>query len=178
MSATMPRRLLRARFFLCAITIVIATSSACRAEDGDRTKDKHDHAERPDEHNAAFKATSHRRFDDVEYWTGIFDATERAAWQRPVELVRALALTTGSVVADLGAGTGYFISHLSPSVGADGTVYAVEVEPTMVEHLRTRADDVAPWKMSTLSCYSCLVTFAVGDNEWAFWPAFCFWGRP
>ncbi len=138
MSAKMPRRFLIARFFLCAIAIVVATSSACIAEDGDRTKNQPEHL---DEQNAAFKATSHRRFDDVEYWTGVFDASERAAWQRPDELVRALALTPGSVVADLGAGTGYFISHLSQSVGADGTVYAVEVEPTMVEHLRTRAEE-------------------------------------
>jgi ubiquinone/menaquinone biosynthesis C-methylase UbiE len=133
--------LLRAKFFLCAIAIAAATSSARSAEDGDGREKEHDRAERPDARSTAFEATSHRRFDDAEYWAGVFDAAERAAWQHPVELVRALALTPGSVVADLGAGTGYFIGRLSQSVGADGTVYAVEVEPTLIEHLRTRADE-------------------------------------
>lgn len=141
MSIEMPRRLPPARALLCAIAIAIATSSAHGAEDQDCGEKKRDHTERIDERNAAFEATSHRRFDDVEYWSGIFDAAERAAWQRPIELVRALGLAPGSVVADLGAGTGYFLSHLSASVGADGTVYAVEVEPTLVNHLRKRADE-------------------------------------
>lgn len=87
-----------------------------------------------------FGATSHRRFDDVEYWRKVFDNPKRDAWQKPVELVAALELRAGDSVADLGAGTGYFLSHLAGATGTQGTVYAVEVEPALVAHMRDRAE--------------------------------------
>jgi ubiquinone/menaquinone biosynthesis C-methylase UbiE len=85
-------------------------------------------------------ATSRRSFEDVEHWTKVFDDPARAAWQKPAELVAALALRPGQAVADVGAGTGYFLAHLAAAVGETGTVYAVETEPNLVVHLRDRAD--------------------------------------
>jgi predicted methyltransferase len=87
------------------------------------------------------RATSDRVFDDVPYWQGVFDDPKRDAWQKPAELVAALALRPGMAVADLGAGTGYFVRFLSRAVGPRGTVYAVEVEPKLVAHLRARAEE-------------------------------------
>lgn len=87
-----------------------------------------------------FRATSHRRFDDVAHWTKVFDDPKRQEWQRPAELVAALRLPTGSCVADLGAGTGYLLSHLSRAVGPQGCVVAVEVEPVLVDHLKARIE--------------------------------------
>lgn len=84
-------------------------------------------------------ATSHRRFDDVEHWVRVFDDPERARWQRPAEVVAALGLAEGTVVADVGAGTGYFSRFLAAAVGPRGTVFAAEVEPALVVHLRDRA---------------------------------------
>jgi len=85
-------------------------------------------------------ATSRHPFDDPVYWSKVFDDPARAAWQKPGEVVAALGLQRGQRVADLGAGTGYFSRLLSSAVGADGTVFAVEVEPNLVAHLRARAD--------------------------------------
>lgn len=85
-------------------------------------------------------ATSDRVFDDVPYWQSVFDDPKRDAWQKPAELVAALELRPGMAVADLGAGTGYFVRWLSQAVGPRGTVYAVEVEPNLVAHLRERAE--------------------------------------
>jgi ubiquinone/menaquinone biosynthesis C-methylase UbiE len=87
-----------------------------------------------------YRATSHRTFEDVEHWKSIFDDPRRDAWQRPAEVVEALALEPGMAVADLGAGTGYFTGYLSRAVGERGTVFAVETEPRMVVQLRTRAE--------------------------------------
>jgi len=87
-----------------------------------------------------FKATSHRRFDDVEHWTKVFDDPSRDQWQRPQAVVEALALRPGMTVADLGAGTGYFSRHLAAAVGPNGTVLAIETEPNLVVHLRERAE--------------------------------------
>jgi ubiquinone/menaquinone biosynthesis C-methylase UbiE len=87
-----------------------------------------------------YRATSDRTFEDVTYWTTIFDDPARDAWQKPTAVVAALAITPGATVADLGAGTGYFIPHLAAAVGPSGTVLAVETEPNLVAHLRSRAE--------------------------------------
>ncbi len=85
-----------------------------------------------------FRATSDRRFDDVDHWAKVFDSPERAAWQRPDELLAAVKLEPGMRVADLGAGTGFFLPYLSRAVGAEGHVLALEVEPALVTHMRER----------------------------------------
>jgi SAM-dependent methyltransferase len=85
-------------------------------------------------------ATSHHSFADVEQWRAVFDDPKRDAWQRPDEVVRALALWPGACVADLGAGTGYFERHLAHGVGPTGTVLAVDTEPNLVTYLRARAE--------------------------------------
>jgi SAM-dependent methyltransferase len=81
-------------------------------------------------------------FSDVEYWTTVFDDPARHEWQRPGEVMRLLALEHGDVVADIGAGTGYFTQPLSWSVGETGKVYAVDVERKMLDHIKTREDIV------------------------------------
>jgi arsenite methyltransferase len=86
-------------------------------------------------------ATTHQGFDDVEHWRKVFDDPARDRWQKPRELVAALGVRPGMVVADLGAGTGYLSRHLSAAVGVEGTVLAVETEPKLVVHLRKRAED-------------------------------------
>lgn len=62
----------------------------------------------------------------------------RDAWQLPTRVVDALQLSRGQTVADIGAGTGYFTMALAKSP-ASPRVYAVDVEPAMVEHVRQRA---------------------------------------
>ena len=86
-------------------------------------------------------ATTHQPFDDVDYWRKVFDDPARDQWQKPHELVKALGVRPGMVVADLGAGTGYLSHHLADAVGAGGTVLAVETEPNLVVHLRKRAEE-------------------------------------
>ncbi len=113
-----------------ALAVLMAASAASCALTPCNGASKHAHSDR---------ATSHRSFDDVEYWQTVFDAPERAAWQKPAEVVAALNLKPGQRVADLGAGTGYFLAHLANAVGRKGKVLALEVEPTLVEHLRQRA---------------------------------------
>lgn len=67
-----------------------------------------------------------------------WDSPGRDAWQRPDEVLRLLGAGPGMIVADLGAGTGYFLPHLSEAVGPSGRVIALEVDPGLVEHMRER----------------------------------------
>ncbi|MEQ1501761.1 MAG: methyltransferase domain-containing protein, partial [Myxococcota bacterium] len=71
------------------------------------------------------------RFDDPEALSAVLDDPARDAWQRPDEVLRALALGPAMRVADVGAGTGYFAVRLARAVPA-GDVTAIDVEPGMV----------------------------------------------
>ncbi len=91
------------------------------------------------DHDRSHKATARHPFDDVERWVAVFDDPSRDAWQKPDRVVAELALRPGMSVADVGAGTGYFEKRLADAVGPSGTVFAVDTEPKMVEHLKERA---------------------------------------
>lgn len=80
----------------------------------------------------------HHRFENAESWVAQFDSPDRAAWQKPDEVIAALKLRPDATVADLGAGTGYFAVRLARAV-PQGRVYAEDLEPDMVRYLGERA---------------------------------------
>jgi predicted methyltransferase len=99
------------------------------------------HAAEPTAERTEFdRATATHSFADVKYWSSIFDDPRRDEWQKPQALVDALQVRPGMTVADLGAGTGYFSRYLSAAVGPQGAVLAIEIEPTLLTHLRERAE--------------------------------------
>ncbi len=67
-----------------------------------------------------------------------FDDPARDAWQMPSRVIDTLDLKKGQIVADIGAGTGYFSVRLAKSAAAP-KVYAADIEPSMVTYLRERA---------------------------------------
>ncbi|OGA94844.1 MAG: hypothetical protein A3G27_01090 [Betaproteobacteria bacterium RIFCSPLOWO2_12_FULL_66_14] len=85
--------------------------------------------------------TPHTRdhsFAGSEHWAKIFDDPKRDAWQKPHEVISALAPKPDAVIADIGSGTGYFsmrFAHMVPK----GRVYGVDTEPDMVKYLAERA---------------------------------------
>ena len=83
-------------------------------------------------------STHRHSFGDAEKWSHVFDDPKRDAWQKPHQVIQALALRPDAVVADLGAGTGYFAVRLANMV-PKGRVYGVDVEPGMVKYLAERA---------------------------------------
>jgi ubiquinone/menaquinone biosynthesis C-methylase UbiE len=69
----------------------------------------------------------------------LLDARDRDRWQKPGGIVASLRLRAGDTVADVGAGSGYMMGHLSRAVGPTGRVYAQDVQPEMVRLLASRA---------------------------------------
>jgi len=65
-------------------------------------------------------------------------APRRPGWQKPERVLRALGLRRGQVVADVGAGPGFWTLRLARAVGPAGRVYAVDPEPVMLDALRAR----------------------------------------
>ena len=96
------------------------------------------HAHKPAQQPSHNPSSHQHSFGDAEKWAGVFDDPARDAWQKPHEVIQALALKPEAVVADIGAGTGYFAVRLAHMVGK-GRVYAVDSEPGMVKHLAARA---------------------------------------
>jgi len=82
--------------------------------------------------------THQHSFGGAEHWAKVFDDPERDAWQKPHEVIQALALKPDAVVADIGSGTGYFSARIA-NMTPKGRVYGVDTEPDMVKYLAERA---------------------------------------
>jgi predicted methyltransferase len=69
---------------------------------------------------------------------GLLEPPDREAWQKPEQVMDALQIAEDSVVADLGAGGGWFTIRLARRVGAHGLVYAEDVQRLMIEAIARR----------------------------------------
>lgn len=101
---------------------------------------------------------------DVEQYVERFEGESRAVYAERQTIVDALSLSPGDAVADIGAGTGFFsllfVEAVSPRPGSEdplardssgsGKVYAVEISPRFLEHLRGRAAAEAPGSLEVV----------------------------
>ncbi len=83
---------------------------------------------------------SGRRFAGVMGYQGAdwLDREERDIEEAPDKALDALDLRPGNIVADIGAGSGYMTVRMADRVGAEGRVYAEDIQPEMIELLRQR----------------------------------------
>ncbi len=68
----------------------------------------------------------------------LLEGPDRDAWQQPGRIMDALGIGDGSVVADIGAGGGWFTIRLARRVGPNGLVYAEDVQRQMIESIERR----------------------------------------
>ncbi len=83
----------------------------------------------------------HQRHSDPQAYVAFLEDPARDAYQKPDQVLRALALREGEVVADIGAGSGYFTVRFARAVGERGRVYAVDISPEMIRYLNHRIRD-------------------------------------
>ena len=69
---------------------------------------------------------------------GLLEAPDRDLWQRPDQIMDAMGIADASVVADIGAGSGWFTIRLARRVGPQGLVYAEDVQPEMINAITRR----------------------------------------
>lgn len=77
-------------------------------------------------------------------WKNIYSQhawAERDRWQKPEALIEWMDITPGGKVADVGSHEGYMTFKLAKVVGANGMVYAVDVEAGKLEKVQKRAED-------------------------------------
>jgi ubiquinone/menaquinone biosynthesis C-methylase UbiE len=75
----------------------------------------------------------------VDEWVKRFEGESREVYDKRKQIVAALGIASGMKVADVGAGTGLFTRLFAHEVGSEGKVYAVDIAPKMIEHIRSSA---------------------------------------
>jgi arsenite methyltransferase len=70
----------------------------------------------------------------------MYEGPGRADWQKPEQVVAALGLEPGDVVADLGSGGGYFTYPMADAVGETGRVYAVDVDESLLAYVASQSE--------------------------------------
>lgn len=86
---------------------------------------------------AGIDPTKLKPFAEVEKYIQFLERPDRAKWQKPDEVVKALKLKGAEAVVDLGAGSGYFTFRLSKAV-PQGKVIAIDTQPEMVRHVHRK----------------------------------------
>ena len=77
--------------------------------------------------------------DGLDRYTRILESKTREIVQRSRDIVDAMGLEEGMVVADIGAGTGLLTMEMAKDVGQRGIVFAVDIVPAFLERIRERA---------------------------------------
>jgi ubiquinone/menaquinone biosynthesis C-methylase UbiE len=90
-------------------------------------------------HRPPHGAAHDHRFNDIDQAVKMFESAEREAWQKPDEVVKQIQLRSGEVVADIGAGTGYFTRRFATAVGSQGKAIGLDIESTMMTHINAEA---------------------------------------
>lgn len=79
-----------------------------------------------------------------------YEGVGRDQWQQPEKVVAALHIKPGQIIADLGAGSGYFTFRLAKATGPAGKVYAVDIDPDMTALVAKRSKEEAATNVETI----------------------------
>lgn len=67
----------------------------------------------------------------------------RLTWLPPQDVVQLLSLSNGTSIADIGAGSGFFAVPFARAIEPDGWLFAVDLQPEMLDFLRAKLRDAA-----------------------------------
>jgi ubiquinone/menaquinone biosynthesis C-methylase UbiE len=81
---------------------------------------------------------------------GELEPPDRDEWQQPDRIMDALGVGDASVVADLGAGSGWFTIQLARRVGPNGHVFAEDIQRPMVLAIKIRVDRIGLKNVTTV----------------------------
>lgn len=90
--------------------------------------------------------------EDVETFVGIFEGESREIAASSEGILAALNIQPGMEIADIGAGTGLYEPLFDEAVGQDGTVYAIDLSPAMIDHLNQRVAEEGLDRVKVLQC--------------------------
>lgn len=118
---------------LIPLILILSTLLLINCSNHQKQHDQKQHT--PEQHSPA----SQQRFSDIEKWINIFEGDKRDEYQKPEVVLKFMNLKPGNVVADIGAGTGYFTRRFAVAVGPDGKALGLDIEESMVNHMNEEA---------------------------------------
>jgi predicted methyltransferase len=89
---------------------------------------------------------------DVKKYVETFEGESREVFAKRKEIVAAVGLKPGAVVADVGAGTGLFTRLFAAEVKDAGTVYAVDISQKFLDHVVKVNKDLGITNVKTVLC--------------------------
>jgi ubiquinone/menaquinone biosynthesis C-methylase UbiE len=89
---------------------------------------------------------------DVAKFVGTFEGESREIFTARDKVVAACDLKPGMIVADVGAGTGLYTRLFAKTVGPDGQVFAVDIAPKFLEHIRKTAREAGLRNVTPVLC--------------------------
>ncbi len=78
---------------------------------------------------------------DVQKWLGRFEVESREIFANRKAIVEAIQIAPGTRLADVGSGTGVFTEPFSKAVTETGKIYALDISPRFIEHLKQRVQE-------------------------------------
>jgi FkbM family methyltransferase len=89
---------------------------------------------------------------NVKDFQGKFEVESREVYAKREEIVAACKLKPGMVVADIGAGTGLFTRLFARAVGPKGRVYAVDIAPKFIAHIKKTCKEASLDNVTGVVC--------------------------
>jgi len=127
------------RVLLLAVTLPLLGLAACQAPE---------QSVKPGINKPFLEATP----EDIQTFVGMFEGESREIAAASDGIMAALNIQPGMEIADIGAGTGLYEPMFQEAVGDDGTVYAVDLSPAMIDHLNQRVVDENLDRVTVVEC--------------------------
>lgn len=105
---------------------------------------------------------------EVSQWVERFEKEGREIYDHRHEILAAAKIRPGMKVADIGSGTGMFTLLMADKVGPKGKVYAVDIVPKFLEHIRDRGAKAGLANIETILCTERSVELPARSVELAF----------
>jgi len=105
---------------------------------------------------------------DVDEYLEIFEGESREIALQRDGIMAALRVKPGMVVADIGAGTGLFMDPLVQAMGPSGKLFAVDISPGFLKHLRERAAQANYHQVEVVQCSERAVELPPNSVDLAF----------
>ena len=105
---------------------------------------------------------------DVSSWVERFEKEGREIYDSRRQIIAVAKIRGGSVVADIGAGTGLFTPMLADAVGPGGKVYAVDIVPNFLKLIDERSAQAGIRNVQTVLCTERSVALPPNSIELAF----------
>ncbi len=105
---------------------------------------------------------------NISNWVERFEKEGREIYDHREKIIAAAKIRAGSVVADIGSGTGLFTPLLSAATGPKGKVYAVDIVPGFLKLIEERAVQAGLKNVQTVLCTERSVELAPNSIDSAF----------